>query len=130
MKRRLVIVAGFAACITLAVCVAHVHVGLASFRFDHDAWGNQVTWNNFYKIKRGMPENDVEVILGQPFDILSANDVPPGVGGKAVRVARWFGRKGMIEVGMSEKSGVEWMRFTEGARNRNAEPLWRQRQMD
>jgi hypothetical protein len=85
------------------------------------------SWSNFNKITKGMTTEAVIAILGPPTDTLAATEVPSSAEGKAVRVARWFGWRGMGEVAFGENDTVEWKRYTEGARNHHLtfwEQLW------
>jgi len=76
-----------------------------------------VTWSNFQKIETGMTTEEVRHLLGPARDQPGATETIQPTDATAVRVSRWFGKDGLIEVGIDEHGLVNWKRFTAGARS-------------
>ncbi len=104
--RRATVIAG----VTLLVLLVAWHPWI-----DRHEREDPITWHNFDIVFDGMTRSQVEGLLGRPHDTQPATRCPPLVPGGAVSVSRWFGTKGMIELGFDGRERVSAKRFTEGA---------------
>ena len=66
---------------------------------------------NCDKVENGMTEDEVVSLFGPATETLNATEV--GVR-KAVWVSRWFGPRGMTEVGYGKDKTVQWKSYTTG----------------